>query len=130
MRHEATMKVIGNITTVKTFKVGKNQTTKINFGIGVNKWRKNGDKFDKLPTVWIDCIAWGKTAKKILDMQIQKGSLVSIQGEYRIDIVPATEKYPKELRRPIVWVNQVEVFSTAKQSNDSFDFIDENDNDE
>lgn len=127
MKHSAKMQVIGNITTIKSFKVGKNSTTKVNFGVGVNKWRKNGDKFDKLPTIWIDCIAWGDTAKNILDMKIQKGSLISLEGDYKIDIIPASEKYPKELKRSIVWVNQIEVLPSNK-SDDSFNFNDE-DND-
>lgn len=133
MKHLAKMEVVGNITEIKTLKVGKNKTTKVNFGVGVNKWKKNGDSFDKLPTIWIDCIAWGDTAKNILEMNIKKGSIVSLTGDYKIDIIPPNEKFPRELKKPIVWVNEIEVLTNKKptqQDNNVFDFTDEEDDSE
>ncbi len=112
MRHQAGMDIVGTIGNIKVAKVGKKSTIKATFGIGITKYKKVGSQFEKQPTFWLNCIAWGDTASAIEG--IARGATVSAKGDFTVEVLPANEKYPEPKKMQTIWIREIEVLEDKR----------------
>lgn len=129
MKNYAKLNVVGVVGNIKFAQVGKKKTSKVTFAIGVNKYKKVGENFERLPTLWLNCIAWNDLAREIKN--IKKGSIVSAEGNLIQEVLPATERFPKEIKRQTVWIDNIKVLrKSGEKVSDDEDSDGEDDSDE
>lgn len=79
MYNYARFDLIGNITRDPESRTFSSGTTKVSFGVAVNKRVKSGDEWVNKPN-FFDCEAWSKIAE-FIQAKLHKGSKVRLAGE-------------------------------------------------
>lgn len=104
----ATLAANGRMTSdPKTFDVGDTQKTV--FSIAVNRYfRKKGEDEPVKRTTFLDCVAWGGSAKRVQKYG-KKGAKVALTGDWETD--QYTNKDGEEVRRDNVNVRNISIFT-------------------
>lgn len=78
---ETTVTATGHLTGPPELREGES-TTKVEFTIASNPTQFRDGQWQKLPTVFTPCVAWGRLAQTIAD-RLSQGSLVTATGRMR-----------------------------------------------
>lgn len=101
---------VGVTPEIKYFDSG---TCKVSLRVAIQRPKKGGEKQE---AIWLDCIAWGKTAELISE-HFDKGDGILLQGEF--DLEEWTDKESQQQRRkPVLNVREFGFLPGKKQDKD------------
>lgn len=74
----------GNLVRDCEVLFSKNGNMCCNFTLAHNRYKKAGEKWEKVKTIYIDCSLWGAIAEQN-ESKLKKGLQVMVSGKFNID---------------------------------------------
>ena len=102
-----TIQANGRMTSdPRTFDVGETQKTI--FSVAINRYiRRKGQDESEKRTTFVDCVAWGATAKRVQEYG-RKGAKVTMTGDWETD---QYSKDGEDIRRDQLNVRNISIFT-------------------